>query len=585
MAAKARDNFSDRVLTVVHTSGGTTRLLAVQAEAGGIRLLEAKSLSGSPNAAIEAIWQSHGRGRILRIVPGAGSVCRVGNAATGSDAETMAALSLVGEALLPTDVPSHRRAAGVLASLSPVAEGDSRVLATAWIGTPPAPLTTKPSARTHATPEQWVTHVGALSACIGGPGMAAYVDADARTIAILASGPERAVARQLLGDSSTSESWRDSVASTVDESAEISGLAGTPDADIARTFTGSTGLLINSRARTHLRGAISGIPTDDRWLDQFGLCVAAAAVAFGPATLRPLAQLTAEPPKVEEPALIRGATWVSSSTRPKAIIIAAACVLLLGPIAFATVRHGVLKSKASHIDEQKTSREQIDRQAALYSQLETSRWPVTKLLSDLSVAMPIGISATTINLSTEMGLKITGVAKEQALVNTLQANLNATKLFRNVKVTRTGTVESGEVEFDMSAEVASPHNAVASPEDFTAKTLAVRLYGEGADNTKEAPVSSKSGSRRTSRTEESGASTSSGGSSRRAADAAGPPPALSDADIAKMDLNTARKEWAARKTYVQKNPTLDTANKDRLNAEVPKLLEQMNKARSSGGGT
>ncbi|HLO41038.1 MAG TPA: hypothetical protein VK176_08445, partial [Phycisphaerales bacterium] len=178
MAAKARDNFSDRILAVVQTAAQSTRILAVQAEAGGIRLLEAKTVSGSPAAAIDAIWQSHGRGRILRIVPGNNSVCRIGSAATGSDAETIAALSLVGEALLPTDVPSHRRAAGVLPAAVTGAEGDSRVLATAWIGTPPASISARPASRGVDVPELWITQVGALAACLGGAGMAAYVDAD-----------------------------------------------------------------------------------------------------------------------------------------------------------------------------------------------------------------------------------------------------------------------------------------------------------------------------------------------------------------------------------------------------------------------
>ncbi|HLO40125.1 MAG TPA: PilN domain-containing protein, partial [Phycisphaerales bacterium] len=388
--------------------------------------------------------------------------------------------------------------------------------------------------------------------------------------------------RQLLGDSSSSEAWRDSVAQAVDESAELSGLLGTPEAEIARSFTGASGLLLYTRARTHLRSSISGAPADDRWLEQFGLCAAAAAVAFGPSSLRPLAQLTADAPKVQEPTLLRAAGWVAHGARPKTILAASIAILLAGPLAFATVRHGVLKSKASMIDQQKTSREQIDRQAALYSQLETSRWPVTKLLSDISVATPVGINAQTINLSTEMGLKITGVANEPALVNTLQANLNATRLFRNVKVTRTGTIEGGKVEFDMSADVASPHNAVANAENFTEKNLATRLYGEGADNLKEAPVAAKGGSRRTSTTTDSGSSTSN--ASRRGGDASGPPPALSDADIAKLDLTTARKEWANRKSYLQKNPTLDTASKDRLSAEIPKLQERLEKLRNSGGG-
>jgi hypothetical protein len=131
-----------------------------------------------------------------------------------------------------------------------------------------------------------------------------------------------------------------------------------------------------------------------------------------------------------------------------------------------------------------------------------------------------------------------------------------------VKFTRTGTVESGEVEFDMSADVASPHNAVASPEDYTEKNLAVRLYGEGADNTKGSAGLEQNRLACAAQEPRRPAHHPPRAVHRAALRMPpGPPPALSDADIAKMDLTTARKEWATRKTYVQKNPTVDTAIK------------------------
>jgi hypothetical protein len=56
------------------------------------------------------------------------------------------------------------------------------------------------------------------------------------------------------------------------------------------------------------------------------------------------------------------------------------------------------------------------------------------------------------------------------------------------------------------------------------------------------------------------------------------PPPLTDEQIAKMDKPVATKEWVNRKTFPQKNPTLDAATKSRLEEEVRKLREQMDKA-------
>lgn len=585
MASKARDNFSDRILAIVQGSGPTARILVLHAEPGGLRFLEARTAEGAPSEILQGIWSRHGRGRVLRIVPGASSVCRVGAATTGSDAETIAALSLVGEALLPTDVPPHRRAVGVLAGT--VATGtESRVLATAWVGKADAPLTV-PSSRAGAPVESWITPVAALAGILSGPGMVAHVDADAHTIAILASGSQRAVARQLLGDHSSAAAWRASVDDAVQETARAAGLDPSTTA-IVQGYASGTALLVSPAARSALRAAVHGLPPDDHWMNQHGLAIAAALIATGTPTVRSLAALTAEAPKIREPAPLRAAAWLAKGSRPRVIMTVGLALLLIGPVGFAFARHSVLKSKTSRLEEQKLTREQTQRQAALYSQLETSRWPVTKLLSDVAVATPIGVSVDTVNLSSEMGLKLAGRADSQALVNTLQSNLNSTKLFRNVKVGRTGSIDEGGVEFDITAEVANPHNKVTGMEDFVQKTLAVRLYGEGADNTKEAPPSDQNKSRRASRTdrpEDAGKDGST--SSRRGPADEGPPPALTDAEIAKLNKSEATMAWVKRKTYVQKNPNTDTETKDRLNAEVVKLKEQAAKAPAAppaGGG-
>ncbi|GMV25627.1 MAG: hypothetical protein AMXMBFR58_16580 [Phycisphaerae bacterium] len=580
MPSKARDNFSDRILAVVQPGESSARILMVLLDGSDLTLVAATSSPMPVQRTLDELWQKHGRGRELRIVPGPRSVCRSGTVASGNDADTVAAAALVAEALLPADLPAHRRAAGVIAGAP--GSTDSRVVATAWIGEAEAslaPAPAKASRRAGTREPRWITQVGALAGAAAGDGLVAWIDPDARTIALLANGPERAVARQLLGESDSSRAWTTSVEVAAAETTVAAGFdhaSPSPAAGIGS----ARGLFASPSLRAKLRGAVRGAPTDDGWLAEYGLCVAAAIVAAGPATLRPLAQLAPHAPLVREPLALRAATALTTGNRSRVVIAAGLALLVLGPVGFAFARHSVLKSKVSRLDEQQTSREESQRVAALYEQLEVSRWPVTKLLSDVSIATPVGVSADAVTISNELGLKFSGRADSQALVNMLQANLNSTKLFRNVEVGRTETLEGGKVAFDLTARIASPHNKVTGMEDFAKTNLAERLHGPGADNLKEAPLAD-SAARRTSRAErgdDTGKDAS--GSSRRAADA-GPPAAVTDADIAKMDRNTAMREWANRKSYIQKNPTLDTETKDRLNSEATKLSEQMKKAQAA----
>jgi hypothetical protein len=231
---------------------------------------------------------------------------------------------------------------------------------------------------------------------------------------------------------------------------------------------------------------------------------------------------------------------------------------------------------------------------------------MSKLMGDVSAAIPVGVTAESIRIASDQGLAIQGSADSAELVNTMQASLSATKLLSNVKVNRSES-NGARVEFDLTADVINPHTKAAGIEDFAAKPLAVRLYGDGASNTampKNVASSRESAATREPRTvsrperserAERNAGSAGGGGGERAGDrgssrsseaparpAATPPgeapPPLTDDQIAKLDKAAATKEWVARKTFPQKNPTIDAATKSRLEDEVRKLREQMDKA-------
>jgi hypothetical protein len=246
------------------------------------------------------------------------------------------------------------------------------------------------------------------------------------------------------------------------------------------------------------------------------------------------------------------------------------------------------------INERSGGRDELEKKAALYGELEQSRWPMAKLLNDLSTAAPVGITVQNLRLAPGQGLTLKGVARSQELVTQFQAALNRTKVFGGVTVSRTEFRDSG-VEFDLTAQVVGPSVPVqlARDEDLEKNTdyaghsLAERLYGPGASNdTVGEGAARPPGRSRRDRT--------AGGEAPRAGDpAAGErrpspsetvPPPLTDEQVARMDRTTAMREWTTRQRAAVTLRNIDAATKQRLQDEARKCKERFDQTKAEGGG-
>ena len=109
--------------------------------------------------------------------------------------------------------------------------------------------------------------------------------------------------------------------------------------------------------------------------------------------------------------------------------------------------------------------------------------------------------------------------------------------------------------------------------DFAAESLSKRLYGvEAAALPAESSKDSGSGGGRRERRAEGRGDRGGDAEPRRPSTPSDAmPPVVTDEDIKKMDRATANRAWVARKVYVQKNPTLDAATKQRLQDEETKI--------------
>lgn len=530
-----------------------------------IAITEARSVPPADLAStLTSLLKKGGVTRLVAVLPGGHSVCRTVSLPESSPADLAAAAQLMAEAQLSESIPPYRRAAGII----PEPSRSSRTgLLTAWQD--PAGSSSLPDFPFDLT---WCSPVAAL-AFLRGPSStpALYADPADASIAVLADDGERTLARILREDNSSPSAWAESVSNAM---LDAGGPALSTDAQ------GPT-LALDRESLAALRDQVSGLRDDRSWLARFALPIGALLLAStaneGSA---PLATLRARPPRRQESLPERALSLVASPGRAAAILAAALALAVFAPLAFAFARFHILESKAATLSTQQSGRAELERAAALYRQLEQSRLPMAKLLATISVATPQNIVATTVRLSPDQGFSMQGLAKAASDVNQLQANLNATNVFTDIKINRTTSKGEDGVEFDVSAERIKPEvfNKFAIKDDWAAKPLAVRLHGEGASNlnvagsekTKSRP------SRRTSNSTDESAESKKAESSRRPSESSsGPPAALSDDDIHKMDRAGAMKEFAARRKYLTSNPNLDNATKARVTEEVDKLKTQM----------
>jgi hypothetical protein len=599
-------------LAVLHRQGERWRLLVAERR-GALSILEARTLVGEPWAAVAEARERHGFERVVVVAPGRATVARCTGLPAGTSEEMAAAVSLMGEAQLPETLPSHRRAAGVVPDTE--RPGFRTALMTGWTPDAEATAPELPEALQDLR-ITWTTPVAALAALRGALGAALYADPNDGAVSMIAGGAERTFARVLV--ESPSGFWR-SVAQVAGETAAA---AGVPAPQVTLNAVGPA-LRLDPRSVETLKEDVHEMPDRAEWLNDYGIALGAAMVATSPDPLvRPLAGMLESAPVVREPALTRAVHWLAAPRNAWGVVAASVLVMLLSPLAFGAARLWLVNMKVKGgADSLMKAQSQSARQQVMIEQLGQSRWPMSKLFADVSDATPQGIVVESLRIATDQGVTIQGTAESAQLISVLQSNLNATKLFSNVKPNR---IEStgNSVAFDISADVVHPYFDAKPSDDWAAKPLAVRLYGEGASNTAtpsgggsrrggEATAAREGGRRGRERVADSGGSEGSdrsGGAERgdggerrggrgrdrgaerpseaspkpAPANAADAPKPITDEQIKALDNISAMREMVSRRTFSQK-AGLDSSTKGRLEDEVNRLKARLDQLRSGGG--
>jgi Tfp pilus assembly protein PilN len=556
------------------TRGGAGLVLA--ASGGSLEVVATREFDESNAvASFLTFAQESGAAQVVVLTTIASTLAKAMTIPSAQPSEAAGAAALLCDAHLPGSIAEYRRGGGVIGS-SPAASaaksGLSHVLLTGWV-----------QRTDEAIPSEEVlycTPIAALSMLMGHHAAGAILDVGAGDGAVLVVGGDKAVARIVLHDDDES-----AVLLTARALAYAAQSAGVVHDEIPNV---SGAVCLTMRARADLSRRVRGVRDDQAWLDTFGPALGAAMVLANPPSAG-LARLRRSAPIVREAAVVRSARWLAVGSHWVLLIFLSVLGLLLLPFGIAHAHNAFLAKRADIIEKVKVQNADIEKRAGMYAQLEANRLPLTKILADLSACTPVGVTATDVRLNPEQGLVIDGTAQSVDLVNKFQSNLIETRMFRKPTINRTETNSEGGVSFNLTGEFIPEivFTPIKPPDDFSEKTLALRLHGEGgtavvAGGSTPKPDTSVQG-RRGDRKVEEGADGGSGGGGGLRTDEL--PPVLTDEEIGKLNFRQATTGWVVRSTYVKKNETkIDAATKQRLQDEETKLRAQADAQRSKASG-
>ncbi len=567
---KPKNAARGRTAAAAHLVGGRWRVLI--GEVGQrVSITEARSFGESELGALRALLAEKKVSQFAVVVPASRTIGRIVQVPEGPSVEMSSAAELIAEAELPARLPAHRRGAGVLDL--PAAAGQRAAMIVGWHGEFVAPHFGVDSV-------VWTPEPAALAMLVNGAGMAVRRDPNENAVAVLACGPGRSVLRTLrehLAQHAGTEAAERSAREAAD-------LAGLPHEFTAAGVTAEREFWLDAESLQRLAQRASGARIDPAWVGEFGVALGAMLALGAERSLGSLLSMSAEVPKLRISPVQRA---VMALSRPKVacgIIAAAAMLIVFAPLGMAMARHGILTTKAGGLSEQQERERELNQQLELYKELNKRRWPVAKLLADLAGSMPQGVEVTSVTFDAEKNaVAIQGSADRSELADTLRAKLNASGVYAGFSGSQqTDDEDEGRVAFAYTGRVASPFSTAKGVEDFSKESLSKRLYGVDAPESNGASSGAEEPSSSGSRGERGGGA--SGREPTRSAGRAAPkkveiPAAISDDEINAMDRSAAMKAWSERKK-IAAQPGVESADKDRLKAEVEKLRARMDATKS-----
>lgn len=493
------------------------------------------------------------------VVPADQTVVRAVAAAppTGTPQEVDSALALITESQLAA-IAAHRRGAGVI-RLNPAVAPVPALVALAWSGT----SVHHPLLEAKRSEPIWIPEPLALAALASAASATTAVSADraSGSMVLIAGGPERTQVRTLCDDGSDEASWRQVVSTRFNALCAAAGL----DAPTLAGLSAPHLVALLDRTGSRVGPSIAGAKADPDWLAGFGpaLGAALALVDADPST-RALMGFLHDEPLPSRPLLVRAVDVVARPSRAIPILVACLALLLLWPLGVSWARYHYLLRQAQVVRSDQAELQAARKQAEFYQLLRDRRWPMTKLLADLTGSMPVGITLDTLVIETGQRLRVAGTTSNAAYVSDWLTALERTRIFDEVR-----TPDLKGDTFELTARAAQPLVTAGTPGPLPAPSAKPPAAATPAPSAPPPEPPAPQG--RAPRTDAKGEAPKSGE----------PPVALTDEEIAATDRPTATREWGLRKGAASR-PGLPADVKQRLLDEAEKL--QRHRKQLEGGG-
>jgi len=502
------------VIAAVHEAGGRWRAVLARREPtgtdgqiAGLRLIEAETFATDTAARRIPEWLlKHQCGRVIGVLPATAAICRTSQLPNGPAERLIPALRLQAEGHLLGDVPPHRIGMGIM----PAADGEATRTGVIVVWPTSSSLSDSALAieRGLATKHSWMPETAALAALVDRARPSepvVWCDRTSGGVAIFLKHGTGIVIRATREENATPEDWIGGVgrvvadtALSVGKSPEDVGTAVVAVQTAVGDAVDGSMLALPPELQRALPGRIGGAPTESAWWQTYGLAVGALIGATG--SLAPLADLQRDPP-LERPSPL--AIVADRLSRPRiAFILAVVAVTLLvvWPVAAASLRLAILRAKAPELREVQRDVDELERRLQMYRALAEHTFPMHKLLADIANSTPDGIEVESLTIGRGEGISVRGVANRrdgrsaEELVLLMSTRMNEGRIFDQTSPSWDIADARGTINFRLNARVPRPYHEVQYAEewDFGAFTLADRRFGRRDDASTTAPGSDAS---------------------------------------------------------------------------------------------
>ena len=314
-----------------------------------------------------------------------------------------------------------------------------------------------------------------------------HADRSTGSLAVVLEDQGQLAVRSTREDDDDSERWRESVTHAVIETAvthhkptnEVESIRD----QIRAAIKGREEiLLLPDSVKAHLSECVRGAGDDD-WWQEWGMSVGALLATEGP--LQMLTTLSPRKPVASGGAFGELTTTLSRPLTAAAILVAAFCVIALLPLVTAWLRLSIIETKIDDQARLEAILKTTSQQEAVYNEIASRSWPMTKILGDLANCLPLGIEADQITINEGDAIILRGSAgsfgglNPKELLTEMTIRLDKAKIFGMWDLSEDQINSAGKIDFLISLPVLKPFKYIREfSEDYAETSHGQIRYAE-----------------------------------------------------------------------------------------------------------